>query len=112
MKYYYYGCLIIAALLSGCGQKIHTATITSPITRIVATVYAVQTETDSVTCHQLPDARSLVVTPLRKHQQVDLVSLQGSMEQHGEEYWLHVYPHDTIHTPCYVNVRYLMPLAG
>ncbi|MDQ5770045.1 hypothetical protein [Thiothrix subterranea] len=109
--YCYYGCLLIAAALMGCGQKTHPSAVTLPASRVIATLYAVHTDTDAVPCYRLPDATSPAVLHLRDHQQVELVSPQGSMVQQGENYWLHVYPRIEPRPACYLNVRHLMPLA-
>lgn len=107
----YYGCLLITAALMGCGQKTHPSALTLPASRVVATLYAVHTDTDTIPCYRLPDASSPAVLHLRNQQQVDLVSPQDSMVQQGENYWLHVSPRVEQHPACYLNVRHLMPLA-
>lgn len=112
-QYCYYGCLLIAAALMGCGQKTHPSAVTLPASRVIATLYAVHTDTntDTVPCYHLPDASSPAVLHLRHQQQVHLASPQGTMVQQGETYWLHIDPRTAPHPACYLNVRHLMPLA-
>lgn len=110
-QYCYHRCLLIAAALMGCGQKTHPSTVTLPASRVIATLYAVQADTDTVPCYHLPDAGSPAVLHLRNRQHVNLASPQGTMVQQGETYWLQIAPHTAPHLACYLNARRLMPLA-
>lgn len=103
--------LVATLLLGGCEQKTPLAIAELPPTRVVATVYEVQTDTGEVPCYQAPDAHATRVTQLRDKQVVDLVSPPVGMVKQGEEYWLHVYPRLNRHSACYINIRYLMPIS-
>ncbi|OQX05483.1 MAG: hypothetical protein BWK73_33510 [Thiothrix lacustris] len=110
-QYCYHGCLLIAALLVGCGQKTPPSAVTLPASRVIATLYTVHTKTDAVPCYRLPDATSPPILHLRDQQHVDLVSPANNMVQQGDNYWLHVSPRIEPRAPCYLNARHLMPLA-
>ncbi len=111
MNIVHLGFLLLATLLSGCGQKTTLPTMELSPSRVVATVYAVRTDVDEIACYLAPDITSSIVAQLRNQQHVDLVSTTANMVQRGTDYWLPVYPRTGQRAACYVNIHHLMPVS-
>lgn len=102
---------MVAALLGGCEDSTPRVAQVEvvPQIRAVATVYRV---TAQAPCYQAADSHSPLVTVLQAGQLVELVSVQEGTLQHGDEYWLHVYPRPGEHLlACHINVLKLVPVS-
>jgi hypothetical protein len=109
---YYCGLLFAAALLGGCKDGTSPpATTAMPASRVVATVYAVHTDTGSAPCYRDANAGSLLVTHLLDGQLADLYSPQEKVIRQDSHYWLRIYPRLGHRPACYINVSQLVPVS-
>lgn len=112
MRTNYCGFLLAVTLLGGCKDNtLQPTTVELPPTRIVATVYAAHSSSGNTPCFRGPAATSPIVVTLSDGQLADLVSMEGSMVQTGQEYWLHVYPRIGHRPSCYIDSRNLVPVS-
>ncbi len=81
------------------------------VTRKIATIYQIQSNTQEVACLQKPNAQARTTNILRNGQLVDLVAVDEGMVKNGQDYWLHVYPRLSHRPACYINTRALVPIA-